>query len=78
MAQGRVCNHDVACQRRHNAARTDRKRAPIIAADLPNQAVARRLDFCKSLLGLPPLDFLFGSALVSEQLHLHESVQMVL
>ena len=32
-----------------------------------------RDDFCKSVLGLPPLDFLFGSALGSEQLHLHES-----
>jgi len=25
------------------------------------------------VLGLPPLDFFFGSALGSEQLHLHES-----
>ena len=29
---------------------------------------------CRSLLGLPPLDFLFGSATGVEQLHLHESV----
>jgi len=33
-----------------------------------------RDNFCKSVLGLPPLDFLFGSAFGSEQLHLHVSV----
>ena len=32
-----------------------------------------RDDYYRSVFGLPPLDFLFGSALVSEQLHLHES-----
>ena len=36
-----------------------------------------RDDYCRSVLGLPPLDFLFGSALGSEQLHLHERCQFV-
>ena len=50
-----------------------RLRNKLLSSLQSSQIKLWRDDFCKSVLGLPPLDFLFGRALGLEQLHLHES-----